>query len=64
MDGQAWTCVELLVANMAFEMLCLLVLNQNLLIVEFSIAIPKSIKIDKEQLTNTKVWLVSSFYVP
>ena len=39
-NGQAWTCVELLVADVTFEMLCLLVLYQNLFIIKLTVTIP------------------------
>jgi len=34
-------CVQLFVANVALEVLCLLVLNQDLLVIEFPIAVPE-----------------------
>lgn len=40
MDGQAWTGVQLLVTDVAFEVLGLLVLDKNLLIIKVSVAIP------------------------
>lgn len=40
MDGQAWSCVELLVANVALEVLCLLVVDEHLLIIKLTIAVP------------------------
>lgn len=40
MNSQAWASVQLLVANMAFKMLCLLVLNEDLFIIEVSITVP------------------------
>ena len=40
MDGKAWGSVELLVANVTLEMFGLLVINEHLVIVKFSVAIP------------------------
>ena len=40
-DGQAGARVQLFVTNVTLEMFCFLVLNQNLLIVKFSVAIPE-----------------------
>lgn len=40
MNSQSWASVQLLVANMAFKMLCLLMLNEDLFIVKVSIAVP------------------------
>lgn len=48
MNGKTWPTEQLLVTDVAFEMLCLLMLNQNLLVVEFSVAIPA-----KEELRET-----------
>lgn len=42
MDSQARTSVQLLVANMAFKMLCLLMLNEDLFIIKVSITVPLS----------------------
>jgi len=39
-NGQTGTCVQPFVTNVTFEMLCLLVHNQNLLILELPVAIP------------------------
>lgn len=44
MDSQARASVQLLVANMAFKMLCLLMLNEDLLVVEVSITVPLVIR--------------------
>lgn len=38
--GEAWSCVKLLMADVAFEMLRLLMLYQNLFIVELSVTVP------------------------
>ena len=43
-DGQAWAGEQFLVANVTFEMLGLLVLYENFLIVEFSVAVPATSK--------------------
>lgn len=40
MDSQAWACVQLLVADVAFKMLCLLMLDEDLFIVKVSITVP------------------------
>ena len=40
-DGQPWPCVELLVADVALEVLGLLVLDQDLLVVELAVAVPE-----------------------
>lgn len=40
MNSQAWASVQFLVANMAFKMLCLLMLNQDLFIIKVSITVP------------------------
>lgn len=40
MYAQARACVEFFVANVAFEMFCLLVLNEDLFVVKFSVTIP------------------------
>lgn len=40
MNSQAWASVQLLVANVAFKMFCLLMLNEDLFIVEVSITVP------------------------
>lgn len=42
MDGQAGSGEQFLVADVTFEMLCLLVLDQDLLIVKLPIAVPES----------------------
>jgi hypothetical protein len=42
MYGQAWSGVEFFVANSAFKMFRFLVLNENLLVIELSIAIPRN----------------------
>ena len=39
-DGQSRTGVQLLVADVALEVLCLLVLDQDLLVVKVPIAVP------------------------
>jgi len=39
-DGEAGTGVQLLVANVTFEMLRLLVLDQNLFVVKLAVAVP------------------------
>ena len=40
MDGEAWARVQFLVTNVTFEMLRLLMLDQNLFVVEFPVAVP------------------------
>lgn len=40
MNSQARASVQLLVANVAFKMFCLLMLNEDLFIVEISITVP------------------------
>ena len=40
-DGQARTRVKLLVTNVTFKVFCFLVLNQNFLVIEFSVTIPE-----------------------
>jgi len=40
MNGEARPSVKFLVANVTLEMLGLLMLDQNLLVVEFSVAVP------------------------
>ena len=42
MDCQTRSCVQLLVAYMTLEMLCLLMLYENLFIVKFSVTILES----------------------
>ena len=42
-NSQAGTSVQLLVANVAFKMLCLLMLNEDFFIVKVSIAIPSAV---------------------
>ena len=39
-NGKARPCIKLLVADVTFEVLCFLVLNQNLFIIKLTIAIP------------------------
>ena len=39
-DGEAWPSVKLLVADMTFEVFRFLMLNQDFLVVKFSVAIP------------------------
>jgi len=39
-NGQAGPCVQLLVANVTLKMLGFLMLDQNFLIIKFSVAIP------------------------
>lgn len=41
MDGQTRRSVELLVANVTLEVLGLLVINEYLVIIKFSVAIPR-----------------------
>lgn len=41
-NGQSGTRVEFLVADVAFEMLCLLMLNKDFLVVKFAVAIPRN----------------------
>jgi hypothetical protein len=44
-DGQSRTSVQLLVTDVTFKVFGFLVLNQNFLVIEFSVAIPvKEIK--------------------
>lgn len=40
MDGQTGSGVQLLVANVTLEVLCLLVLDQYLLVIELAVAVP------------------------
>ena len=40
MDGEAGARVQFLVTNVTFEMLRLLMLDQNLFVVEFPVAVP------------------------
>ena len=40
MDGKTWCSVELLVANVALEMFGLLVVDEHLVIIKLSVAIP------------------------
>lgn len=39
-NGQAWPSVQLFMTNVAFEMLGLLVLDEDLFVIEVSITIP------------------------
>ena len=40
MNRQAWSGVQFLMANMTLKMFCFLVLDQNLFVIKFSIAVP------------------------
>ena len=44
MDGKSRGSVEFLVANVALEMFGLLVINEHLVIIKFSVAIPTCVK--------------------
>lgn len=39
-NGEPWACVQLFMANVAFKVLCLLVLYQDLVIVELAVTVP------------------------
>lgn len=56
MDGQAGPCVQLLVADVALEVLCLLVLDQDLLVVELPVAVPGTVVKDRSALANRSVF--------
>ena len=72
MDGQTRTGVQLFVANVTLKVFGLLVLNENLLVIELTIAIPVRTDINQyKQLfetlrgqTNTTALTASSSYVP
>lgn len=40
MDSETRSCIELFVADVALEVLCLLMLDQDLFVIEFPITVP------------------------
>lgn len=69
MDGEAGSGVELLVADVALEVFCLLVLQQDLLIIKVPVAVPAPRRQKKEKCETSfaalldRVWSLSVFCV-